>query len=149
MACTMKRVRIKATLSDSRSHELAFSPKAFAQIRHITNSMNKAKWEDSVIPPRPSQLLSVISAYDSFLVKRSTTPRVYLIPTDEGIIQSHFLQPPSRPISIRTLNQVLQVLHVDQRHHRNRYNDIRLCHKLDQIDWLQRRLLHGDLQVQQ
>jgi hypothetical protein len=42
-ACTMKRVRIKATLSDSRSQGVAFSPKAFAQIRHIIISINKAK----------------------------------------------------------------------------------------------------------
>ena len=42
-ACTIKRVRIKATLSDSRSQGVAFSPKAFAQIRHIIISMNKAK----------------------------------------------------------------------------------------------------------
>ena len=125
--CTTTTVRIKATLSDSRSHDVAFSPRALAHIRHIIYLLYwsgrwdsnprrtawkadtlplsyvriiKSKWEDLAIPPRPSQLPIVILG--PRLVRRlsgRTTPRVCVRSTGEDLIPPHFLQGPSTLIS--------------------------------------------------
>jgi len=46
-----------------------------------------------------TQSITNISVNDSFLVREGTTHRVYLIPTDGGIVQSHFLRGPPAAIS--------------------------------------------------